>query len=542
MQIYLPIAEMSANVFLLLGLGGAVGFLSGMFGVGGGFLMTPLLIFIGVPPAVAVGTEANQIVAASVSGALAQWRRRNVDLKMGAVLLAGGLVGSTFGVWLFKLLRELGQIELVISLSFVVFLGTIGTLMLIESIGAIVRKRRPGRALRKLHHHYWIHGLPLKMRFRQSKLYISALLPLGIGFVAGMLAAIMGVGGGFLMVPAMIYLLGMPTSVVVGTSLFQIIFVTANVTFLQAVNNFTVDVLLALLLLTGGVIGAQFGARVGARLGGEELRGLLAAIVIVVCGKLVFDLVGTPEDRYTLAAVDATTTATEVIDMASPTQLDVDLWPDRITIDSGFTGAEELFYGAVDSEGDIVVVVRGPDERVVVRRKDRVAGVWVNRDSITFEGVPAFYAVASSRPLADIAPASLLAKYQIGFGALRPVPTSTRPAAEIAPFREALVRNRLRDGLYSDQTGKIGFLGDRLFRVPLHFPANVPEGEYRAQFVVFRDGKVVGTETIGLPILKGGFEARIGAIAHNQPAYYGFAAIVMALFAGWVAATLFRKP
>ncbi len=306
MQIYLPIAEMSANIFLLLGMGGAVGFLSGLFGVGGGFLMTPLLIFIGVPPAVAVSTEANQIVAASVSGVLAHWRRGNVDFKMGGVLLAGGFVGSTIGVSLFSVLRGLGQIEFVISGAFVVFLGVIGVLMLFESARAIIRRRWPvGGARRKLHQHYWVHGLPLKMRFRRSKLYISALLPLGVGFIVGILAAIMGVGGGFIMVPAMIYLLGMPTSVVVGTSLFQIIFVTANVTFLQAVQNYTVDVLLALLLLTGGVIGAQFGTRAGALLRGEQLRGLLAVIVLVVCGKLLFDLVGTPADPYSLTVLKA---------------------------------------------------------------------------------------------------------------------------------------------------------------------------------------------------------------------------------------------
>ena len=301
MQIYLPIAEMSANIFLLLGMGGGVGILSGIFGVGGGFLMTPLLIFIGVPPAVAVATEANQIVASSVSGVLAHWRRGNVDFKMGIVLLIGGIVGSTFGVWLFSLLRELGQIDLVISLSYVVFLGVIGVLMAIESARAMLPAGRGGsRGRRKLHQHYWVHGLPLKMRFRRSKLYISALLPLGVGVIVGILAAIMGVGGGFIMVPAMIYLLGMPTSVVVGTSLFQIIFVTANVTFLQAVNNATVDVVLALLLLTGGVIGAQFGTRLGSRLRGEQLRGLLALIVLAVCAKIFYDLVGTPLDQFSI--------------------------------------------------------------------------------------------------------------------------------------------------------------------------------------------------------------------------------------------------
>ena len=300
MDIYLPIAEMSVNVFLLIGMGAAVGFLSGMFGVGGGFLMTPLLIFIGVPPAVAVGSEANQIAATSVSGVLAHWRRGNVDFKMGLVLLAGGVLGAVGGVWLFRQLRETGQIDVVISLSFVGFLGTVGILMAGESLRAIMRQRR-GTGRRKLHQHIWLHGLPFKMRFRRSKLYISALLPMAIGFTVGVLAAIMGVGGGFIMIPAMIYLLGMPTAVVVGTSLFQIMFVTAITTVLHATINQTVDVVLALLLLLGAVVGAQFGSRAGTWLRGEQLRGLLALMVLVVGAKLAFDLVVEPDDVYSLA-------------------------------------------------------------------------------------------------------------------------------------------------------------------------------------------------------------------------------------------------
>ena len=298
MQIYLPIAEMSVNIFVILGIGGAVGFLSGLFGVGGGFLMTPLLIFIGIPPSVVVATEANQLVAASLSGAIAHWRRGNVDVKMGLALLVGGVVGSSCGVWLFTFLRALGQIDLVIKLCFVVFLSAVGALMLVESVRIMLRRRH--RIRRKRHHHYWVHGLPLKMRFRRSQLYISVLLPVAVGFVVGVLAAIMGIGGGFIMVPAMIYLLGMPTAVVVGTSLFQIIFVTANVTLLQAINNQTVDILLALLLLCGAVVGAQIGARAGAKLQGEHLRGLLAVLVLAVCGKLVYDLVALPLDVFSL--------------------------------------------------------------------------------------------------------------------------------------------------------------------------------------------------------------------------------------------------
>ena len=296
MYIYLPIAEVSMHIGIIIGLGGGVGFLSGLFGVGGGFLMTPLLIFFGIPPAVAVSTEANQIVASSVSGVLAHMRRGNVDFKMGGILMVGGVIGSSLGVALFSFLRSIGQIDLVIQLSYVVFLGIIGSLMLTESVRTMIRTSRPGAARGKLHQHNWLHGLPLKMRFRRSKLYISAIMPLLLGAFVGFLAAIMGVGGGFIMVPAMIYLLGMPTSVVVGTSLFQIIFVTANVTLLQSIQTQTVDFLLAGLLLFGAVIGAQFGSRAGALLRGEQLRGLLALMVLAVCLKIGYDLVVRPED------------------------------------------------------------------------------------------------------------------------------------------------------------------------------------------------------------------------------------------------------
>jgi len=296
MYIYLPIAEVSMHIGIIIGLGGGVGFLSGLFGVGGGFLMTALLMFFGIPPAVAVSTEANQIVASSVSGVLAHMRRGNVDFKMGGILMAGGVIGSSLGVALFSFLQSIGQIDLVIQLSYVVFLGIIGSLMLTESVRTIIRSRKPGAVRGKLHQHNWLHGLPLKMRFRRSKLYISAILPLALGAFVGILAAIMGVGGGFIMVPAMIYLLGMPTSVVVGTSLFQIIFVTANVTLLQSIQTQTVDFLLAGLLLFGAVIGAQFGSRAGALLRGEQLRGLLALTVLTVCIKIGYDLVVRPED------------------------------------------------------------------------------------------------------------------------------------------------------------------------------------------------------------------------------------------------------
>ena len=284
MQIYLPIAEISVNIFLLLGLGGGIGVLSGLFGVGGGFLLTPLLIVIGIPPSVAVATGANQIVASSVAGVLSHWRRGNVDVKMGILLLLGGLAGSSIGVGLFSLLRRLGQIDLFVALAYVLLLGAIGGLMFVEGWQSLNRSKRAAAPRRKMHQHTWLHGLPLKMRFRKSRLYISALLPLLIGFVVGVLSAMMGVGGGFVVVPAMIYLLGMPTLVVVGTSLFQIIFVTANATILQ--------------LIVGGVIGAPIGARLGSRLPAEKIRILLALMVLGVCVWILIGLFIPPEDVY----------------------------------------------------------------------------------------------------------------------------------------------------------------------------------------------------------------------------------------------------
>ena len=299
MQIYLPIAEISVNIFFLIGLGGIVGILSGMFGVGGGFLMTPLLFFIGIPPAVAVASEANQILGASFSGAIAHFRRKNVDIKMGCLLILGGIIGSIFGVELFRIFKNLGQLELIIKVCYVLFLGIIGIIMFFESLRALNYKSKNIK-VRKTRHHSWVQGLPLKMRFRTSNLYISSIPAVFIGFFVGILASIMGIGGGFIIVPAMIYILGMPTKVVVGTSLFQIIFVTGVTTYLHAVKNFSVDIILSFLLLIGGVIGAQFGVRIGLRLKAEQLRILLAILVLAMCLKITLELFVTPVEIFTL--------------------------------------------------------------------------------------------------------------------------------------------------------------------------------------------------------------------------------------------------
>ncbi|NBZ88523.1 sulfite exporter TauE/SafE family protein [Stagnihabitans tardus] len=301
MQLYLPIAEVSVNAFVLLGLGGLVGFLSGLFGVGGGFLITPLLMLIGVPSGVAVATGANQVVASSISGVLAQFKRRAVDMKMGTVLTIGGLVGSTVGGYVFDLMGKLGQTDLFVQLSYVLFLGLVGGMMLTESIRSLRRVGAP--KVRRGTVHAIVHELPFKVKFRASGLYISIIPPLVAGFFVGFLSAIMGVGGGFIMVPLMIYILGMPTKVVVGTSLFQITFVTAYTTLVHAVTHHTVDMMLALLLILGGVIGAQIGTKVGIRLKAEQLRILLSLLVLAVAVKIGFDLVLTPSELYSVTTL-----------------------------------------------------------------------------------------------------------------------------------------------------------------------------------------------------------------------------------------------
>lgn len=300
MQLYLPMAEMSLNVFMLLGIGLAVGVLSGMFGIGGGFLLTPMLIFLGVPSALAVGTGASHVVASSVSSAFGHWRRDNVDLKMGLFLIGGGLVGAVTGVFVLSWLKALGQVDLFVSLAYVVLLGVIGALMLIESLRTMHALAQSSAAPKRGAHHTWIQGLPLKQRFRVSRLYISAIPPVMIGAFVGWLTAIMGVGGGFLLVPALIYLLGMPTRIVIGTSVFQIVFVTAFTTVLQAVQNNSVDIVLAAPLMIGGVIGAAFGVDMGQRLKAEQLRVLLALLVIAVSIRMAVGLVVTPNEVYSI--------------------------------------------------------------------------------------------------------------------------------------------------------------------------------------------------------------------------------------------------
>jgi len=297
-SLYLPVAGNSINILLLFGLGGAVGFLSGVFGVGGGFLMTPLLIMAGIPSTVAAASDSNQIVAASTSGAYAHYRLGNVDFKMGLFLLIGGVIGGTLGVQLIKVLRSMGNADFVIKITYVVMLGVIGGYMFMESLQALRKKpaleaRRPEPA-KVSRYNRFSQSLPYQMRFDKSGVTLSPLLPLILGIFVGILAAIMGVGGGFIMVPVMVYMLRMPMHVVVGTSLFQILFTCINVTIMQAITNFTVDLVLAIILLLGSTLGAQFGVRLSRRLKADQLKILLASIVLIVMVQMLASLIIPP--------------------------------------------------------------------------------------------------------------------------------------------------------------------------------------------------------------------------------------------------------
>jgi uncharacterized membrane protein YfcA len=304
-QIYLPIADLSVNVFLVFAMGLAVGFISGMFGIGGGFLMTPLLIFLGVSPAVSVASVTSHIAASSFSGAINYWRRRAVDLALAMMLLAGGFIGTAMGVWLFTVLREIGQLDLAIALSYVILLSAVGGLMIAESVRAIMRERhgKPPE-LRRPGSHTWFHGLPFKLRFKQSRIYVSVIPIWVIGFIIGFIGAVMGIGGGFLLVPMLIYFLRVPTAVVIGTSMVLTLVTMASATVLHAVTNHLVDAVLALILMVGGVIGAQFGARAGQNMRGERLRLLLGLLVLAVGLRFSFGLVWQPADLFSIRLLE----------------------------------------------------------------------------------------------------------------------------------------------------------------------------------------------------------------------------------------------
>jgi len=295
MEVFLPIAEVTVNIITIFSLSSIVGILSGLFGVGGGFLMTPFLIFLGIPPAYAVANEANNILATSVSGSTTHWLKNTLDYKMGIMIVIGGTIGTILGILTFTYFKGIGKIDIVISLAYMYILAIIGTAMLVEGVAEIDRARKKIFLKRKLHSHYWIHGLPLKMRFKKSKLYESAFAPIIIGLIVGFIAAIMGVGGAFILVPAMIYIIGMPTKLIPGTSLFVTIFISAIVTILHAFNYGSIDLILVSMLILGSIVGVQCGQKIGEFIDSTELKTLLAILLLLVGIAIAYDTFFAPE-------------------------------------------------------------------------------------------------------------------------------------------------------------------------------------------------------------------------------------------------------
>ena len=563
MQIYLPIAELPVNMLLILAMGLTVGFISGMFGIGGGFLMTPLLIFVGISPAVAVASVASHIAASSFTGALTYWRRRALDPALALMLLAGGLLGTAAGVWLFAVLRRFGQLDLTISLSYVILLGTVGALMIAESARAIVRARqgRPSE-IRRGGSHMWIHGLPFKLRFKQSKIYVSTIPVWGIGFFIGFIGAIMGIGGGFLLVPMLIYVLRVPTGVVIGTSMVVTLVTMAIATILHAATNHLVDVVLALILMLGGVSGAQFGARAGQKIRSEQLRLLLGLLVLLVglrfasagaaAGRALFDPAGGGDMRALRLALallalvlSATTAAAE--------RLITSLSDYRVSIASNFAGADLVLFGTIERDAatvsrrggyDVVVTVIGPRQTVRTFRKDRVLGIWVNVESRTFVDAPSYLAVLTNRPVEEIASADVLRRLQVGLEQTLLPQMIGADVADVVrddPFRMAFLRLRQERGLYLERTNGVTFLTPTVFRAAIPLPADAPIGTYEVDVKLFADATLLAREPSAFELYKIGFEQFVASAAREHGLLYGLSTAGLALFIGWLASVVFRR-
>ena len=571
MQLYLPIADIPVNVFLILAMGAAVGFVSGMFGIGGGFLMTPLLIFVGIAPAVAVASVASHIAASSFSGALSYWRRRAIDPLLAAVLLTGGTMGTALGVWTFTLLRSLGQLDLMIAMSYVILLTTVGGLMFWEGLRALLRARRGGPVTtRRPGSHVWIHGLPLKMRFKRSKIYLSVIPVVVIGLVIGFIGAVMGIGGGFILIPLLIYVLRVPTSTVIGTSMVLTLVTMVFATMLHAVTNHLVDAVLALILMVGGVTGAQFGARAGpenprrtsaaaARAAGARRRrpvcrrtgdpargslhhprnrgdGMTARAPLIVVGLLLSLLPG-----LALAASPA-----------QAERLIVSVSNHRVTVTPNYSGEELVLFGSVEKDAttpanrtyDLVVTIAGPRADMVTRRKERRFGIWINTDSRQFLKVPAYLALFSNRPFDAIASPEVQRRQQIGLNNVLLTQRVGGDYADVVPddvFRSAFVRLRKQHGLYREETSAVTFLTPTLFRTSIPLPAEVPIGLYNVEIKLFADGALVTKTDTAFEIVKVGFEQFVATTAQQHGFVYGLITAFMALMTGWMASIVFRK-
>ena len=570
MQLYLPIADIPVNVFLILAMGAAVGFVSGMFGIGGGFLMTPLLIFVGIAPAVAVATVASHIAASSFSGAISYWRRRAIDPALALVLLSGGVVGTALGVWTFTLLRALGQLDLLIALSYVVLLSAVGGLMFWEGLRAIVRVRRGEiNPLRRPGSHGWIHGLPLKMRFKRSKIYLSVIPVIVVGLIIGFIGAVMGIGGGFILIPIMIYVLRVPTGTVIGTSMVLTLVTMVFATLLHALTNHLVDAVLA----RDPDDRRRDGRTVRRARRTEHSRRAFAASARASDSRgrdTVRDRTRDPPrrplhdprdrrrhmtPRAHLASIGLAFAICSMFALADARaeRLIVSVSNHRVTVTPNYSGEELVLFGSVEKDSstpvdrtsyDLVVTVSGPRADMVTRRKERKFGIWVNTDSRQFLQVPAYLAIFANRPFDAIAAPDVQRRQQLGLNNVLLTQRVGPDYADVVPndaFRSAFIRLRSEQGLYRENTSALTFLTPTLFRTGIPLPGEVPIGTYDVDIKLFANGALVTRTETAFDIVKVGFEQFVATTAKQDGLAYGLATALMALMTGWMASIVFRK-
>ncbi len=560
MPVFLPVAELSINAFWLIGAGGVVGFLSGLLGVGGGFLLTPILMMIGIPPTIAAASDTNAIVATSSSGVAAHFRLGNVDIKMGSILLLGGLTGAAIGVEIIKILRAMGNADVLIKLAYIFVLGSVGGMMFVDGI----RKFRGGKMMAKAAKPHKpnpiLAKLPFQMNFPRSRVQHSVLVPFALCAIVGMLAAIMGVGGGFLMVPMMVYLLRMPAHVAVGTDLFQILFTCAGVTYMQATTNHTVDLVLALLLAVGSTVGAQLGALASKLLRGEQLMIILATLVLLVVGNISFGLIMTPgsllqpASGHDAPAASAAGKAAAAEPLAAAREIppgagSVKVEPQKIEIGAGFDGTPMRISGVVPAGTQVVVVAAGPDSEELFRRKGRKGPIWITTGQVHISGVPSLFMRYASEPVERFLSRDEIDRYQLDPAAIRDQLHITPEDPEEDRLRQDFVQLKLDQNVYRVidgglQMGKPGDAGVP-YSVSLHWPRKAPPAKYEIRVLECRDGSVVNTISAPVEVVKVGFPATLSTLLYGKAPFYGALAVIVAVIAGFgidfVAAGLRRR-
>ncbi len=560
MPIFLPVAGISSEILLLVGAGALVGFLSGLLGVGGGFLLTPILMMLGIPATVAAASDTSAIVATSSSGVAAHFRLGNVDVKMGILLLLGGLGGAAIGVDIITILRGLGNADVLIELTYILVLGSVGGLMFADSIRNLRRGTVATKSVKAPKRHHMMSRLPFQMEFPRSGVQHSALVPLALGALVGILSAIMGVGGGFLMVPMMVYVLGMSAHLAVGTSLFQVLFTCAGVCFLQSGENHTVDVVLALMLAAGSTIAAQIGAIVSKRMRGDQLLMVLAVLALVVVGKMSYSLVVPSPSLLEASRVqpraDAAPKAAvpgvsgDLAQARPPTEgRAVKLIPETVEIGAFYDGTSMRMEGVAAPGTEVIVVTRGPDTAEEFKRKGPAGPIWMTLGKVRISGAPSLFIRYSSEPANKFLSHDEIDRYQLS-------PEAITRQMHIAPadpeehrLRHDYLHLKLAQNVYRVIDGGLHMgattSSGEPYSIQFHWPRKAPPAEYQVRVHECRDGRVVNTITVPLKVVKAGFPAAVSALATKEPWAYGMGAIVVAILAGFgidfIAASLKRR-